>query len=243
MKYTHLLSTFTLAVGFLPVASQAVIITWETPTNIAGDSDVSTEGDLVFAASFYTSAATTIVNGVTFSGGGSDGDMEDSTTYGAYLDYDFYDVNNTAFDSSEEPYNSLSESYKTLLNSAIFGVNNGSALTLTLGNLTPTQEYQIQIWVNDPRGGAVSSRFTTITDGPTLEYSATEDSGSAGQFVIGSFIADATTQTFTITAGIDSGTSSNQINALQLRAIPEPSSTVLLVGGMSFAFLMRRRRV
>ncbi|WPJ97891.1 PEP-CTERM sorting domain-containing protein [Coraliomargarita algicola] len=242
MKHTYLISTLTLATGFIPMASHAAIITWLSPTNISGDSDVSTEGDFVFAASFYTLTTSTTVNGVTFSGGGNISDMADSSPYGTDLTYNFYDANDTAFTSAVEPYSKLSADYQTLLQSAILGQNNGGALTLTLGDLTLSQEYQLQIWVNDPRGGGVASRYTTITDGPVLEYSVTDDSGSAGQYVIGTFTADATTQSITISGGTDSGSSSNQINALQLRAVPEPSSTALLIGAMSSALLLLRRR-
>jgi hypothetical protein len=58
-----------------------------------------------------------------------------------------------------------------------------------------------------------------------------------GQFAIGTFTADATTQTLYMeTINI----AQSHINAYQIRLIPEPSSALL--GGLGLLALLRRRR-
>jgi MYXO-CTERM domain-containing protein len=64
-----------------------------------------------------------------------------------------------------------------------------------------------------------------------------------GQFVIGTFLADSTTESFTFTSPSDANPI---VNAIQLRDIttPEPSSVVALwgLGAMGVLLTARRRR-
>ena len=67
--------------------------------------------------------------------------------------------------------------------------------------------------------------------------------GGVGQYVIGTFTADATTQQIVFQGegtGLNGG--STQINAFQLRAIPEPASTELLGIFGVYGMCQRRRR-
>jgi hypothetical protein len=77
----------------------------------------------------------------------------------------------------------------------------------------------------------------TLTAGNTsgaLTYLRNGGSTS-GSYILGTFTADNNLQTITITAD-----QSVQLNALQLRAIPEPSAALL--GGLGLLALLRRRK-
>ncbi|MDB5355159.1 MAG: hypothetical protein JWN24_1612 [Phycisphaerales bacterium] len=140
----------------------------------------------------------------------------------------------------------------TLANAAY---SNSTTGTITFGNLAFGRKYLLQLWVSDPRGGTVLptrvEKLASSTGGdinsPTLAY---EGPGSIdGQWVIGTFVADAFgTETVMLTgsntnafAG-DAG--SAQVNLLQLRDItivPEPAS-LGLTGLGALGLLARRRR-
>jgi hypothetical protein len=110
--------------------------------------------------------------------------------------------------------------------------------SITLNNLVVNDPYLVEFWVNDSRP---VNRIETIDGDVTLQYAATGgNQGALGQFVIGTFTANAASQVFNF-AGPDGDV---QINALELRAVPEPASLVALVGlcGMGLIGLVIRRR-
>lgn len=131
--------------------------------------------------------------------------------------------------------------------------------TLTLENLTINNTYIIQIISNDSRNGRDLNNVTVLTDGvdPSAAaginpLSSTEPGAGnpalVGHSIVGTFVADSTTQTFNVFGSTDGGTTNNnngraQINGFQLRTIPvpEPSST-LLIGVASLGLLLRRCR-
>lgn len=125
--------------------------------------------------------------------------------------------------------------YNTLLGYGAY--SNGTAASFTAnGNgskpLTIGAVYLIQFWVSDARNLGGSTRSETISGSSALLFPAT---GGMGQYVTGSFTADATTQTFDLSAN-----ASAQVNLVQIRAIPEPSA--LMVSGLCFAAALLRRR-
>jgi hypothetical protein len=61
-----------------------------------------------------------------------------------------------------------------------------------------------------------------------------------GQWIKGTFTADSTSQSLQLSGALSATDGYPQINALQLRTIPEPSSALL--GGLGLLALFRRRR-
>ncbi|MFM7244595.1 MAG: PEP-CTERM sorting domain-containing protein [Planctomycetaceae bacterium] len=124
-----------------------------------------------------------------------------------------------------------------------------STITATLGGLTAGQQYRIQWWTSDPANsqGVLNETFatTTATSGTssvTLDSNSTNANGGLGQYVIGTFTADATSQTFDLNS--PSGNTSPLIDGFQLRtvAVPEPSTWVLAAtAALGFAVAARRR--
>lgn len=178
-----------LAVFSLPVASHAAAVTFGAATTIAADTDVSTSGTLLYAYDWANSAQT--VNTVTFVG------TTATNTVGANLTLSVFSGNNSsAFTSATAPFSGLSTAYKAILVGADY-TSGATAATVTLNGLTVGHSYLVQLWVNDPRSGATSTRTETVTSGGgntvTLAYCVTTVAGNPGQYTVGTFTADATT--------------------------------------------------
>lgn len=259
---TTLLSVLCCAAAFLPYPkASAAVLTWGSPTNISNDSDVSTTGTLFFASNLgngssssanfsYGPATGTTINGVLFAGnylntmttspglplstqaGFSPISINDPAA-GLTMQY----TNNTTFGTGTA-YTSLSSSYQDLLGQGVY-TDTAVSTTLTFSSLTINQTYEFQWWTNDSRTLAAAGRTVTATAGNSLTLdSNTSASGNTGlgQFGIGTFTADATTQ-----AIVFNGSAGVQLSGFQLRAVPEPG-TLTLAAGASFGLLAIRRR-
>jgi hypothetical protein len=117
---------------------------------------------------------------------------------------------------------------------------------LTMSGLAVGQEYQFQWWVNfSSEPGTVSTQHSasagntvTLSDNPSgLE-------GGLGQYVTGTFVADGPTQVIRFAPIPATGpNSSAQLNAFQLRQVPEPTSIGLLGAALvTLGFRTRLRR-
>lgn len=256
-RTAKLLASAALALGAsLSTTAHAATIVWGSAQLIAAETDVSTNGTLVYAINFggISSGApvNTTVNGVTFNGasaasfGGGVFTVSGSTT----------SYTNNEYTGSSNPFGSLSANYKSLINSNIRAANangNAASFTLKLEQLSVGATYAIQIWVNDSRdvsagGSAATGAFVSAGNAVELDFnSKTSGTGGVGQFVLGSFVADAITQDITITSNT-TGAGRALISALQLRQtatpVPEPSAAALLVGVCALAgvAVSRRRR-
>jgi autotransporter-associated beta strand protein len=195
--------------------ARAASIAWDTPVGITGDTDVATPGTLVYA--YCWSGVSTTVNGVNFTGttSGNSGSVN-VTLDGFGNNYYGYTGSGAA---------AYSTAYQNLLAGADW---NGSASgTITFNNLIVGHAYVAQFWVGDWRAyntvrnetitGSTSDNIT-----PALTYQV--GSSGSGTYVIGAFTASAVTQTFTLTPGGSSP--SLQINALQLRDLTQPTSSI-----------------
>lgn len=118
------------------------------------------------------------------------------------------------------------------------------ASIISLNNLTDGQDYVVQIFSSDTRGGR--NRQLWLDNGESGEYSTTTgigtvaEGGGGGLFVLGSFTADNTGQASFTMLHTDQGGNAN-INAISVIAVPEPSSAALL-GLAGMGFLVRRRK-
>ncbi|MHB1158040.1 MAG: PEP-CTERM sorting domain-containing protein [Phycisphaerales bacterium] len=239
--------------------SNAATITWQTPTTIAGDTDVDTTGTLVRALNFNLAPQENpTVNGVTFTGvsptataswssGAGAGDITLAVTSGGTWggDYDGFGGPGTV-----NPYFSLSADYKTLLTSAVFKHVAGLTANYTLNGLTPGTPYLVQFWMNDSRANfgnppvnpwTLTSTFTAGNTSGAVDVNATDVGGGVGQYLIGTFTADAATQVISVTGSND--TRGTLLNGYQLREVPEPATLGLLaVGSMLIAVRGRRQQ-
>jgi len=203
-----------LVAGFHLSATTAfgASITWGTPNTISSEADVYTNGAGLYA---YTGGTTaTIVNGVSFTAGNS------GTIWGGVSLSGFGTDNQTAFGlgSNVSPWSTLSAAYKTVLAGGAYG--GVSAGTVTLNGLTSGHLYSVQIWANDNRGGGETTRSETASstggNTVTLAYEANQATagGGVGQYAVGTFVANSSSQSFTLTP---SASGSVQLNAIQVR--------------------------
>jgi hypothetical protein len=226
------------ALGAIPALTHGATITWLPATNItpgsAGDLDVLNGGALVGAFNIGPGPVNATVNGVAFAGLNLSGVSTTSGNFSFTVADPFLSSNTFGFAAA--PFNTLSASYQAMLSSAC-GAFSSTPITLTMSGLTAGQPYAFEWWSND---SSSSTSFTTIAaagNSVTLNSNTSLAPGGIGQFAVGSFLADPTHQqvvTFTGPAG-------QIISGIQLRAVPEPASTVtLLCSGL--AVLVRRRR-
>ena len=233
MKPTILASAFALA-----AASCQAAITFQSAVTASSPSDVSTSGSLVQALSF---AASTTVNGVAFSGPNVHTGSGNPYTNGIFEFNGVNNLNNFAFGAgSGNPWNSLAANYQSLLSGSVYSGPLGSSFTVNLNGLTIGQEYLVQLWVNDNRGGSIALRNQEVEDGnvAAMDFNHSDEEGGIGQYVIGTFTANSNSESFRVNGAIDSVA---QINAIQLRTIPEPSSAFLGAAAAGLLVLRRRR--
>lgn len=231
-------STITKSLGLMIGLSSllpAAPITWETSVQMyqgsAVETFVSTKGIALVALNGTIDSGDATVNGVTFIGANTDvtvtGAGGESIIVNAGIG------NNSAFGGGEFAGNA---EITNLIGSAIW-----QADSVTLGGLTIGEEYQIQLFGNDARGNRSTNYIGGVGDGTgsatatgTLLLNNSPADGSApvdpqtnaGDSIIGTFIADAATQSFN-TFGTNSGVIDNlglgdsraHVNAIQLRRL------------------------
>jgi fibronectin-binding autotransporter adhesin len=216
MKFTSLFAVIAFsAVIAAPWEVFAASIIWNAPVAITGDTDVFTAGTLAYA--YCWSGVSTTVNGVNFTGTAS--------ANSGGLDVTLTGLRNNYYGFTGSGSASFSTAYQNMLAGADW--NGSASATITLNNLNVGHAYVAQFWVGDWRNyntvrsetikGSASDNIT-----PTLNYQV--GSSGSGSFVIGSFTASATTQTFTLTPG--GSQPSVQINALQLRDLTPAISSI-----------------
>lgn len=210
------------------VSANAANIIWSTPQAISASTDVSTQGTLFTAKSTGYNSYT--VNGVLFDANAANITSTFERGDGGYMGGQaFIGTNDT-----------VGQAYAGLMDfSHAYNGWTSAAATITFTGLTINQEYLVQYWVADYRG-FTNDRALTLTGGANtsgaLRFLDSDNTyGIHGSYVIGTFVADATSQSI-----VASANESTMMNAAQLRAIPEPSATLL--GGLGMLCLLRRRR-
>jgi hypothetical protein len=240
-----LFSTAILVATFAPslrAITANAPITWGPPTNISGDSDVSTDGTLV--AAFNMNGPAVTVNGVPFASWMFT-TVTTSTTNGNFT---FTETSHilavSGLGAGNSPFSSLSANYQTLLSTAL-STDENNTLTLTMSGLTIGQHYQFEFFLNGSNSAGTDNFRTvaTATNSVTLDDNTTDAIGGTGQFVIGTFTAS-TSQEMIAFNGVDI-TQAPTVNAFELRAVPEPTTmSILLVGGaiLGAARTLRRKK-
>ena len=177
------MKTSLLATGFvlfcllsLTGVTQAAPIHWGPATDVFSASEVVNSGTLIEAynAGGTTSASDQTVNGVLFTGTTS-----------------LLKLNTDADVFSEDTRDAA---YNALLNSVDYGEGT-DIFSLEVGGekLTVGIEYTIQVWYAFNRG----TSHTAVGDGENVPNQV-ELKGNPGQFAIGTFVADGSTQTITL---------------------------------------------
>jgi hypothetical protein len=213
--------------------ADAALITWGAAQNIVTDTDVSTAGTLVGAinaggAIFGTPAVTT-VNGVSF----DRFDFPGTTPVGIFSSAGI--TLGTNYVSGNAPFSLLSADYQNLLQQNFSAFTN--PYTLTMSGLDVGATYAFQWWASDSNNAGVS---TTATAGAVavLDNNVPNADGGLGQYVVGTFVADAATQSVEF-VGV--------FNAAQLRqlapapVVPEPGTALAGLALAGFVGLRRRR--
>ena len=230
-----------LAFSNAPQPATAAIIAWGSPQQITGTTDVITTGTLFASANFNGSNVN--VNGVAFTAfpitnGGTSQTVGNLNVIGTGT----AGFSAATFSTSSNPYGALPTDYKNLLGPVLqqSGAAPANTLTFNVNNLTVGGTYTIQYWVNDPRTN--SAGRTINVGGTVLDPNTSGDtSGGLGQWLLGQFVADATTQSFTVQPATGSFV---YANALQVRvlAVPEPSAIAILAAAAGMGATLRLRR-
>jgi hypothetical protein len=180
-------------------------VNWQTPLTIVGASDVSTNGVYYGSWAPYDGSANTFpVNGVTFEAN------TDLPSFSA----SFPQVDQSGYNSFTDP-GTANANYNTLLEYATYAGSGSGTIVITWSDL-PGHTYLIQAWANDGRG---NGRSETFTGGANT--SASLDFGdSPGQYIIGTYVADASgSETITLSGADSTNGDYPQINLLQIRDI------------------------
>jgi hypothetical protein len=239
-RFTTLFITTIASISF----TDAATISW-TVNNITGNfSDISTAGTLVSTAAGVAlggagvTGASVTVNGVQF--------LDNATIVSP--------TNNDGIGARTGlPTSGPLVAYHTLLDNYDRSTA-ASNQTISLTALTVDQVYQFQVWIADNSNvvlttGIVFNDGTATAPNPATSGHATllaevTEAGS-GQYAIGTFTANTTTQNillrrYTGLPTTPAAATNTFANAWQLRAIPEPSSALL--GAIGSLALLRRRR-
>jgi hypothetical protein len=225
MKYENVFQSFLVraraALGLMSVvvlittATAQPNITWQSPVNISDPSDVSTLGALygtwapgddwggLNRADYYP------VSHVSFAAYGTD--RAHFGFSGSGIDLDRYN----GFANPNTP----DGNYNYLLQTAVYNRNAASSsMTVSWTNMTPGNTYLVQIWLNDGRSGQPGTSI--FTAGTNASAPVAIGNGTPGQFIIGTFVADAgRAQNVTMSPGI-------MVNLVQVRDItPTPNVT------------------
>lgn len=202
-----------LAICCLTDSVRSATITWGAVQNTTSVSDISTDGTSV--AAFNGGANPVTAASINFAA---------ANPFGFASTSGFLNTNTGDAD------------FNALLNSASFsfnGNNTGNSGSIDLGTFTSGETYQVQVFFVDQRSGLtnrINRIGSTDTSGPGATVDLVSDPNSAitspyGQFAIGTFVADGDDPDLTV---LGTNFNSAQINAWQVRSIPEPTALFLI---------------
>ena len=155
-------------------------------------------------------------------------------------------------DSNVEDSNDFYLGPEAGLNQILDGLTWGANSQFRLTGLTPGASYLVQLFSSDDRATFINrvldldSNWATPEGSRQLENvdytagAAWTDPAGRSKIFVGTFVADAQTQD--ILAALDNGTGQIDLNAVQLRLIPEPGIGMLGIGLAGLLASWRRRR-
>ena len=209
-------------------------IAWSSG-DITENRDVSVNGSLVFALnSSETTGATTRVNGV---------DFVSSTRVNAGAEAQTQSPGNESIIATALGFDNLASftngglgagGIGDLIEGGWWGTTSGSSAAVTLTGLTIGELYEVQLFSSDARTTRDDGYVSRLDNGAggvgvDLELNNQPSGDRPGDFGVGVFTADSSTQSFNIT-GINDGSPQGgriQVNAIQLRKL----ETVVLLPG------------
>ena len=223
------------------INTNASVITWGTAVQIDDDGAfVNRTGSLLVAINSDTAGDNASINGVTFAGtdlAGWNAGITGAGGVSVISDAENGNFGSTFVQGGGPPLSITDSAINNLISSAIWNTQ-----TVTLTGLTPGNTYIIQIIGNDSRNGRNNEFETLLSDGVNdvatslsngtaginpLSNSAPTDPNPRlpGSAIVGTFIADATTQTFDVGGTTNGGASLDNgrghINGFQLRTTSE----------------------
>lgn len=230
MRNTYLVALVSLLVlGRADAAS----VTWQSVRAVADMVDVDTNGTAVLATYWSGVSGSNAINGVVFTDSGGNATTQNGVTATVAGNLSGYE--NGANVSLYGGFYSAwfqgqgagpgGANYAAMLGCGVYGATGSAVITLSLSGLTAGHQYRVQFWEYDSRSSASGAGETITGSGadtnpPTLQRrnaanvnAAYNDNG--GTYVIGTFTANATTQTFTVT----DASFGPQINGFQLRDV------------------------
>lgn len=196
-----------LAIVFaLSSGAQAALIHWTTFDVTAPVSTVSTAGTVVDARTGSTGTGNNVtVNGVTFKSVDNSGNLFDSLFANDNISTRGY--GNVVTDGNYRTFLALGQrSGRTGWSDPPRIAPTEVWTTVNFSGLTVGNTYQVQIWYSD-NGGTPQNQALVLGDGATAgspvfgtdaQLINEVTSGGAGQYGIGVFVADATTQSFNV---------------------------------------------
>jgi hypothetical protein len=224
--------------------ASAATITWgptAVPLTEAG-TEVSTSGTLVQALNFGRGTSSdfdTTINGVPFTGF--------ANAAGTWIDPSSGTFSANSNTVVTPGYSGLG-TYDLLLDGWL-GSGGSTRNSVTLSGLSIGQEYLVQLFLADSRTIGNPSRstyFPVIDVGEANEFiGPTYGSNNRNGFVInGTFTADGASQSFTINNdnAAFATPAGFQLNAYQIRAVPEPATIGLLGAAAGLMLALRRGR-
>jgi hypothetical protein len=233
----------TSAVFSASAPGYAGVVTWASATDISADGDVSTHGALVGAVNIGDiGIPATTVNGVTFTPfpiASQNATIPISDPTGRFTLSGPNVRGFSGYGVPAAPFNTLSTAYQNLLTGGDYG-NSNSLHLLTVSGLTPGATYEFEFLANDSHGNLHTITGATAGNMVSVDTDVGNTFGGIGQFAIGTFTADATTQDISF-QGITGGTIESAFE-LRLLSVPEPGSGLLVLATSAAAVVRRRRQ-
>jgi hypothetical protein len=210
--------------------------------------EVNSVGTQIFAYAFSSLTGTATVNGVNFTYLNNEGLPMSSANAQTPGFARFLDTATSHTETNDQFY----QGPNTELAKIMDGLTWGGNTQFQLSSLTPGTTYTVQIFSSDDRANFINrvadfdSSWSTPDGSRQLENidytagGAWTDPANRFKIFTGTFTADASTQQ--ILTNISGEAGQIDLNAIQLRVVPEPGSASLLLGALTVLGTGRRRK-